>query len=67
MLLVISVHPSRISEKRHETEIHVQLLVAVEKGHSWIVGHKIELDFLKPVQHDHILDNPCSRFSADAH
>jgi hypothetical protein len=55
--LVSGVHPSGILEKRHETEIHVQLLVTAEKGHSWIVGHKIEFDFLKPVQHHHILEN----------
>jgi hypothetical protein len=47
--LVSGVHPSGILETRHETEIHVQLLMTVEKGHSWIVGHKFEFDFLKPV------------------
>ena len=36
------VHLSRIVEERHEAEVHVQLLVAVEKRHSGIVGNEVK-------------------------
>ena len=33
----------RVIEQRHETEIHVQLLVAVEKGKAGVVSNEINL------------------------
>ena len=35
--------PLRVIEQRHETEVHVQLLVAVEKGKAGVVGNEINL------------------------
>jgi hypothetical protein len=35
--------PLRVIEQRHETEVHVQLLVAVEEGEAGVVGNEINL------------------------
>ena len=35
-----------IVEERHETVVHMQLLVAVEKRQPWIVSNKVNLGFL---------------------
>ena len=35
--------PLRVIEQRHETEVHVQLLVAMEEGEAGVVGDKINL------------------------
>ena len=35
-----------IVEERHETVVHVQLLVTVEEGQPWIVSNKVYLGFL---------------------
>src|SRR5438477_6391165 len=35
-----------IIEQRHETVVHVQLLVTVEEGQPWIVSNKVYLSFL---------------------
>jgi hypothetical protein len=40
------IRASSIIEQRHEAEVHVQLLVAMEERHSRIVGDEIKLDFL---------------------
>src|SRR5512143_427368 len=64
---VWSVHPSRIVEERHEPEIHVQLLVTVEEGHTWIVGDEIEFHFLKAAHRHHVLDDARGRLSANAY
>src|SRR5262249_5483570 len=57
----------RIFEQRHEAEVHVQLLVAVEKREARIVGNEVELYLLKAAEHDHILDHPGGRFAANPH
>jgi phosphoribosylanthranilate isomerase len=44
-----------VVEKRHETEVHVQLLVAVEESEAGIVGNEIDLALLIAAQHDHVL------------
>ena len=33
--------PLRVIEQRHKTEVHVQLLVAVEEGESGVVSNEI--------------------------
>jgi len=43
-----------IIEERHETVVHVQLLVAVEKRQSWIIGNKVYLGFVVSAQHHNI-------------
>src|ERR1700693_2184894 len=44
----------RVFEKRHETVVHVQLLVAMEKRQPWIIRNKVHLGFLVSAQHHHI-------------
>ena len=43
-----------IIEERHETVVHVQLLVTVEEGQPWIVSNKVHLGFLVSAQHHNI-------------
>ena len=38
--------PLEVIEEGHETEIHVELLVAVEEREAWIVGDKVYFGFL---------------------
>jgi hypothetical protein len=45
----------------HETEVHVQLLVAVEKRQTRVVCDEIELDLLKPTHHHDVLNDPGGR------
>jgi hypothetical protein len=47
---------SHIVEKGHKTEIHVQLLMAVEQGEPWVVGNEIHGDFLVASDHEHIFN-----------
>src|SRR5579864_4685436 len=46
-----------ILEERHESEIHMQLLMAMKESHTGIVGHEVERDLLKAAQHYDILDH----------
>ncbi len=39
----------------HKTEVHVKLLMAVEEGHSWIIGDKVDLSLLIAAEHDYVL------------
>src|ERR1700684_4159059 len=54
-----------IVEQRHETVVHVQLLVAMKESEPWIVGGEVDLCFLIAAHHDHILLNPGSWLSSD--
>src|SRR5258708_7766559 len=45
-----------VIEQRHETEVHMQLLMAVEQGPSGIVGDKVDFRFLVSAEHDDIFD-----------
>ena len=56
----------RVVEQRHEAEVHVQLLMAVEEGATGIIGDKIDLSFLVAPEHHDILENAGSRFSREA-
>ena len=40
---ISSFHAYHIVEKRHETVVHMQLLVAVEKRRPWIIANKVHL------------------------
>ena len=44
-----------IVEEGHETEVHVQLLVAVEESKPGIVGNEVNLQLLIAAQHHHVL------------
>src|SRR3974390_1267519 len=61
----VLAHPSRIAEERHEPEIHVQLLVAMEERLARIVGDEIEFNFLKAAQHHHVLDDASGWLAAE--
>src|SRR3979490_2402562 len=54
----------RVIEKRHESEVHMQLLMTVKQGPTGIVGHKIHFDLLVAAQHDDILHDPVCVFRA---
>jgi hypothetical protein len=56
-----------VFEERHEAEVHVQLLVAVEQRQPRIVGNKLKLEFLKSAEHDHIFHDAGRWLTADAH
>lgn len=43
-----------VIEQRHEAEVHVQLLVAVEEGCARIVGDEVDFDFLVAADHDDV-------------
>ena len=43
-----------VIKQGHETEVHVQLLVAVKEGEPGIIGNEVNLDFLVAAYHDHI-------------
>src|SRR6516164_8874591 len=46
-----------VVEQRHEAEIHVELLVAMEKRQTGIVRDEVDLCFLIAAEHDHVLEN----------
>src|SRR5580704_15646610 len=56
---------SLIVEQRHETVVHVQLLVAMKEREPWIVGGEIDLHFLIAAHHDHVLHDPGSWLSSN--
>jgi hypothetical protein len=43
-----------ILEERHEAEVHVQLLVAVEQRQAWVIRNKIHVGFLVASEHHDI-------------
>ena len=47
----------RVVEERHETEVHVQLLVAMEESEAGVVGNEIDFRLLVAAQHDHVLND----------
>jgi hypothetical protein len=53
-------------EQGHETEIHVQLLMAVKQGEAGIIGNEVDLDFLVSAYRDHIFHHPLSWLAGDA-
>ena len=57
---------SDVVKQRHESKIHVELLVAVEQGSTRVVRHKIKLQLLKSAEHHDILQDTESGFAADA-
>jgi hypothetical protein len=48
---------SRVVEQRHETEVHVQLLMAMEESKAGIVSYEIDFMLLIATQHHDILHN----------
>lgn len=56
---------SCVIEERHETEIHVQLLMTMKECPPRVVRDKIKLRFLKSAQHHHILDHARGRLASD--
>ena len=49
-----STSSSHIPKQRHESEVHVQLLVAVEESQPGIIRHKIHFHLLISPNHHHI-------------
>src|SRR3981189_1665337 len=60
-----SLNSLLIVEQRHEPVVHVQLLVAMKEGKSWIVRGEVDLCFLVATDHHHILHDPGSWLSSD--
>src|SRR5690349_6105980 len=56
-----------IIEQRHQTVIHMELLMAMKQRASRIVGYEIEFDLLVAAQHYHILDDARGRFPGNPH
>ena len=54
-----------VIEERHESEVHVELLVTVEQRHARIVGHEIKGDFLVSAEHHYIFHDACGGFAHD--
>src|ERR1700693_1283339 len=57
--------PLRVVEKRHESKVHVQLLMAVKQGPAGVVGNEVDLDFLIPAEHRDILHDAGGDFPRD--
>jgi len=55
-----------IVEERHETVVHMQLLVTVEKGQPWIVSNKVYFGFLVSAQHHNIFQDSSCRLPGQA-
>ena len=47
-----------VVEQRHESEVHVQLLVTVEQRQARIVRGKVDIEFLISAQHNDIFHDP---------
>ena len=54
-MMMANISRLRVVEECHETEVHVQLLVAVEESEAGIVRNKVNLQLLVSAQHDHVL------------
>jgi hypothetical protein len=54
-MMMANIGRLRVVEERHETEVHVQLLMAVEESKAGIVGNKVNLQLLVASEHDHVL------------
>src|SRR6266567_2446471 len=52
-----------IVEERHETVVHVQLLVTVEEGEPWIVSNKVYPGSLETASHHNIFQDSGCRLS----
>ncbi len=48
---------SHVVEQSHESEIHVQLLMAVKKGETGVIGDEINFRFLIAAEHKYIFEN----------
>jgi hypothetical protein len=48
---------SQVIEQRHETEIHVQLLMTMEQRKTGIVGHEVDFINLIAAQHDDVFQD----------
>src|SRR6266487_3603267 len=55
-----------IVEERHETVVHVQLLVTVEEGQPRIISNKVYLGFLVSAQHQNIFQDSSCRLPGQA-
>jgi len=55
-----------VLEERHEPEVHVELLVAMEECHPRTVSDEVKFELLDSAQHHHVFDHTGSRFAGDA-
>src|ERR1700733_3027112 len=58
---------SNVVKERHESEIHMELLVAMKQRHAGIVGDKIHFRLLIAAQHHYIFHYAGRRFSRQLH
>lgn len=56
-----SSHPSDVVKERHETEIHVELLMAVKERETRVVGREIDFGLLIAAEHEHVFHHAGSR------
>jgi hypothetical protein len=56
-----------VVEQKHESKIHVQLLVTMEQRQSWMVSDEVEFNLLETTEHHDVFDDAGRRFAADAH
>src|ERR1700686_1068317 len=56
---------SAVIEQRHETKVHVQLLMAMEQREAGIIRREIHFDFLIAAHHDHVFHHPGARYSSN--
>src|ERR1700678_1932095 len=52
-----------VVEQRHESEVHVQLLMAVKEREARIVCDEVDVGLLVPVEHENVLHQSCHRLS----
>jgi hypothetical protein len=65
ILIAPTLARSRIFHEADETEVYVELHVAMIQGETGIIGNEIDFDAL-PARHvDRVLENSCRRFFAD--
>jgi len=53
-------------EQRHETEVHMQLHMAMEQGQPWLIGDEVHFHGLVAAQHRDVLDNAAGWLARDA-
>jgi hypothetical protein len=65
ILIALTPGRSRIFHEAHETEVHVELHVAMIQGETGIIGNEIDFDALAARHIDRVLENAGRRFSCD--
>jgi hypothetical protein len=53
----VNISKLRVIEQRHEAEIHVQLLMAVEQGQPGIIRAEVHFDLLVAGEYDDVFEH----------